>query len=94
VNAAMQPPEIPLVRCDAALLSEVLTRLVDNAIRFTPKSAPVEQADNSSTRRYQGAGLGLAICRAVCGVMQCQIEVESHPGRGSTFQILIPTGVA
>ncbi|MBN1209746.1 MAG: GHKL domain-containing protein [Myxococcaceae bacterium] len=38
----------------------------------------------------EGAGLGLSICHAVIESMGGEIQVESEPGQGSTFRILLP----
>jgi signal transduction histidine kinase len=48
------------------------------------------QADNSVTREYGGAGLGLSICRRLAAMLGGSIELRSKLGRGSTFTVLIP----
>lgn len=53
-----------------------------------------EQADNSTTRAYGGAGLGLAISKTLVALMGGQIKVSSSPGLGSTFAITLNLKVA
>jgi len=50
-----------------------------------------KQADNSITRKYGGAGLGLAISRGLVELMGGRIKVKSQLGQGSTFTFNLPT---
>lgn len=48
------------------------------------------QADVSAQRKYQGAGIGLALVKELTEIQQGRIELQSEPGQGSQFTIRLP----
>lgn len=53
---------------------------------------PFTQLDPSSTRRYEGAGMGLAIVHGLVGLLGGTIHVDSKVGRGTRFEVTLPVG--
>jgi signal transduction histidine kinase len=69
--------------------------VADTGIGMTPEQVaglfqPFMQADTTATRKYGGAGLGLALSQRLCQLLGGTIAVASEPGAGSTFTVTLP----
>ncbi len=74
---------------------EVLFAVEDTGVGIAPDDLKgifeeFRQADSSSRRRYQGAGLGLAISKRFVELHGGRIWAESELGVGSTFRFALP----
>jgi PAS domain S-box-containing protein len=51
---------------------------------------PFSQVDSSYTRKHEGVGLGLAICKKLTDLLEGEIKVQSELNKGSTFTLTLP----
>ena len=96
VTATVSPtgPSVPALpaRPGSALVTLVVR---DTGIGLSPGELetifkPFRQVDGSKTRRFGGAGLGLAIAGKLANAMGGSLTVESRPGQGSAFRYAAP----
>ena len=78
---------------------EVRVSVTDSGIGISPLQLetiflPFTQGEASTARRYGGTGLGLSISRQLAGLLGGRIEVESTPGVGSRFALVLPATLA
>ena len=84
------------MRARVAAEGGLVIEVADTGIGIAPDKLalvfePFEQADEERARRYGGAGLGLAICRSLVGLLGADLRVESVVDRGTTFTLsLVP----
>jgi signal transduction histidine kinase len=100
------PDCLPLVWGDIKSISTVVQLLLDNALKFSQDKVEVcaaiakdqlerifdafYQGDSSTTRKYDGVGLGLTIVRRILDRHGVRVVVESRKGEGSTFSFILP----
>ena len=73
--------------------------VTDTGVGMTPEQTakifdPFTQADVTTTRKYGGTGLGLALVSRFCRLMGGEVMVESQPDAGSCFIVRLPADVA
>lgn len=119
-------PELPLLRCDALLITQLLDNLVDNALKYSPPESPVEivvrrlpqhvlvavrdrgpgvppawrerifeafqrgsDADPPDAVSRPGAGVGLAVCRAIARAHGGELRLRPRGHGGASFELAL-----
>jgi len=69
--------------------------VADTGIGIQPEDVtalfqPFHQVDTGLSRKHEGTGLGLSISKRLVAMMGGAIDVQSEPGKGSTFTVRLP----
>ena len=123
VQARIEGP-LPCLQADRAAISQAISNLIDNAVKYSADATEVtvlaytddryivvavqdfgvgikpEEIDrvferfyrggDELTRTIKGSGLGLTLVKQIVQAHHGSVQVESEPGRGSTFSIRLP----
>jgi cell cycle sensor histidine kinase DivJ len=95
-NACKFTPAGGKIHLSAEMSSEnVVLSVRDSGIGISAEHVarlgqPFYQVDSSYTRQLEGAGLGLAIVRGLVELHNGRLEIESEPGNGSCFKLILP----
>jgi signal transduction histidine kinase len=74
---------------------EFVLRVIDTGMGISEKNIGhvfdrFWQADDSSRRKYQGVGIGLALVRDLSQIQGGDVDVKSQEGKGTTFTVRLP----
>ncbi|MBC8126281.1 MAG: response regulator [Gloeobacteraceae cyanobacterium ES-bin-144] len=100
INAIKFTPSSGTIEVKVSATNNILQLTVeDTGVGIPPEVLPriferFWQVDTSSTRKFQGAGIGLALVRSLTEAMDGTIKVDSKLGRGTTFNIILPAEAA
>jgi signal transduction histidine kinase len=76
------------------IVSSISSQNVELSVSDTGAGIPEELQERIwkplKTTKARGVGLGLAICKKLVEAHQGRIEVQSEPGKGATFKVVLP----
>ena len=89
IQVGTQSPQISPDRVTLTLFVK------DTGVGIAPENLPLlckpfSQADTSISRRYEGTGLGLCICKQLVDLLGGTFGIESQPNKGSTCTFSLP----
>jgi signal transduction histidine kinase len=96
INAIKFTPSGGNIRVRVVVAKNRLVMTVeDSGVGIPPEVLPriferFWQVDSSATRKFQGAGIGLALVRSLCDAMGGEVKVNSQLDHGSVFTVTLP----
>jgi PAS domain S-box-containing protein len=97
-NAVKFTPQNGKIRVAASVDDQkrIRIRVKDTGIGINEQDLPrlfgvFQQGDSGFAKRQQGSGLGLALTKKIVELQNGAITVESEPGKGSTFTVVLPS---
>ena len=92
ISNALKFTERGEVRVSAKLVSagRIMFSVADTGIGIAKENQDFAQIDNPIQRRVKGTGLGLPLSRRLARLLGGDLELESEPGKGSTFSVVLP----
>jgi len=84
---------LPMARIDREALSRAMWNLLENAVKYSDRGQPIRafvRGSGAKRAGIRGVGIGLALVQRIIEAHGGSVRVESEPGRGSTFTLVIP----
>ena len=77
----------------------VALKVADTGIGMRAEDIPVAlspfgQIDSSLSRKYEGTGLGLPLCKVFAALHGGSLDIESSPGKGTVVTVVLPEAVS